>query len=179
MNNPDVVKELLDWTEWFINETGVDGLRLDAVKHISATFFRDFLYTIRKRTGKELFAVGEYYSNSVDDLLWYLNATHFEMSLFGFALRNKFTQACRTPGYDLRNLMDDTLSVRCPTNVVTFVDNHDVQPLREQHDTYVDWWFRPHAYALILLREEGYPCVFYPDLYGASCEFGIDGVVID
>ena len=27
-------------------------------------------------------------------------------------------------------------------------------------------WFKPLAYALILLREEGTPCVFYGDLYG-------------
>ena len=31
----------------------------------------------------------------------------------------------------------------------------------------MDPWFKPIAYALILLRDEGYPCVFYPDLYGA------------
>jgi alpha-amylase len=27
--------------------------------------------------------------------------------------------------------------------------------------------YRPSAYALILLRSQGYPCVFYPDIYGA------------
>jgi alpha-amylase len=145
MNNPEVVKELIEWTIWFINETGIDGLRLDAVKHISATFFRDYLYTVRERTGKNLFAVGEYYSNDVNDLMWYLQATDYQMSLFAFALRNKFTQACRTPGYDLRNLMDDTLAVRCPVNAVSFVDNHDVQPLREAHDSYVEFWFRMHS----------------------------------
>ena len=28
-------------------------------------------------------------------------------------------------------------------------------------------WFKPLAYALILLREGGYPCIFYGDYYGA------------
>lgn len=27
-------------------------------------------------------------------------------------------------------------------------------------------WFKPLAYALILLRKDGHPCVFYGDLYG-------------
>jgi alpha-amylase len=27
-------------------------------------------------------------------------------------------------------------------------------------------WFKPVAYSLILLRESGYPCVFFADLYG-------------
>jgi alpha-amylase len=32
----------------------------------------------------------------------------------------------------------------------------------------VEAWFKPLAYALILLRENGVPSVFYPDLFGAS-----------
>lgn len=29
-------------------------------------------------------------------------------------------------------------------------------------------WFKPSAYALILLMKEGYPCIFYGDYYGVS-----------
>jgi alpha-amylase len=32
----------------------------------------------------------------------------------------------------------------------------------------VEQWFKPLAYALILLREQGIPCVFYPALYGTT-----------
>jgi alpha-amylase len=49
---------------------------------------------------------------------------------------------------------------------VTFVDNHDTQPLQAL-ESVVESWFKPLAYAIILLRSEGYPCVFYPDYYGA------------
>ena len=34
----------------------------------------------------------------------------------------------------------------------------------------VEPWFKPLAYALILLRREGYPCIFYADYYGAEYE---------
>jgi alpha-amylase len=34
----------------------------------------------------------------------------------------------------------------------------------------VDYWFKPLAYSLILLREQGIPCVFYPSIYGAQYE---------
>ena len=37
-------------------------------------------------------------------------------------------------------------------------------------ESWVEPWFKPLAYALILLRREGYPCVFYPDYYGAEYE---------
>src|SRR4029078_4327931 len=49
-------------------------------------------------------------------------------------------------------------------------DTHDTQPLQSLEE-YIGQWFRPHAYALILLRKGGYPCIFYPDLYG-SCYNG-------
>ena len=32
--------------------------------------------------------------------------------------------------------------------------------------SFVERWFKPAAYSIILLRDEGYPCVFYGDFYG-------------
>jgi alpha-amylase len=58
---------------------------------------------------------------------------------------------------------------------VTFVDNHDSQPLQAL-ESVVEPWFKPLAYAIILLRREGYPCLLYPDYYGAQYEdWGRDG----
>jgi alpha-amylase len=48
---------------------------------------------------------------------------------------------------------------------VTFVDNHDSQP-GQALESWVDDWFKPLAYALILLRQDGYPCLFYGDYFG-------------
>ena len=45
------------------------------------------------------------------------------------------------------------------------MDNHDTQP-GQALQSYVEEWFKAIAYAIILLRKEGYPCVFYGDLYG-------------
>nr|WP_308215307.1 hypothetical protein [Sinobaca sp. H24] len=44
-------------------------------------------------------------------------------------------------------------------HAVTFVDNHDSQP-EESLESWVEEPFKQSAYALILLREDGYPCVF-------------------
>lgn len=46
---------------------------------------------------------------------------------------------------------------------MTLVANHDTQPLQAL-EAPVEAWFKPLAYALILLRENGVPSVFYPDL---------------
>lgn len=43
--------------------------------------------------------------------------------------------------------------------------NHDTQP-SQALSAPINPFFIPLAYALILLRESGYPCIFYGDLYG-------------
>lgn len=47
--------------------------------------------------------------------------------------------------------------------------NHDTQPYQDLEAPISDW-FKPLAYSLILLREAGYPCVWYGDLYGVKGE---------
>ena len=47
--------------------------------------------------------------------------------------------------------------------------NHDTQPYQALEAPIADW-FKPIAYSLILLRSEGYPCVWYGDLYGIKGE---------
>ena len=70
--------------------------------------------------------------------------------------------------------MNRLVSAR-PDLAVTVVANHDTQPLQAL-EAPVDPWFKPIAYALILLREQGYPCIFYPDLYsGHYTDKGQDG----
>jgi len=52
-------------------------------------------------------------------------------------------------------------------HAVTLVENHDTQPLQAL-EAPVEPWFKPLAYAIILLRAEGYPCIFHADYYGAD-----------
>ena len=52
-----------------------------------------------------------------------------------------------------------------PDNAVTFVDNHDTQS-GQALQSEIQQWFKPLAYALILLRSTGIPCVFFGDYYG-------------
>jgi alpha-amylase len=66
----------------------------------------------------------------------------------------------------MRRILFGTLMREQPALAVTFVENHDSQPLQAL-ESVVESWFKPLAYALILLRREGYPCVFYGDYYGA------------
>ena len=65
----------------------------------------------------------------------------------------------------MARLYEDTLTGADPEHAVTFVDNHDTQPGQALY-SFIPAWFKPIAYALILLRAVGSPCVFYGDYYG-------------
>jgi len=167
--NPFVREELNSWGKWYHDQIFFDGVRLDAVKHQSPKFYKEWLTLLRSNTGKNLFAVGEYWAPGLLPLMLdYINATEGCMSLFDASLQHNFHIASAQGGnYDLRKIFDETLVSARPDLAVTLVDNHDTQPMQEL-EAPVEPWFKPLAYALILLRENGYPCVFYPDLYGAS-----------
>jgi len=174
--NPFVREELNHWGKWYHDETGFDGVRLDAVKHISPDFYKEWLHTLRANTGKNIFAVGEYWAPGYLHLLEaYIDSTEGCMSLFDSSLQNNLHNASKNPDFDLREIFTETLVASHPDKAVTVVDNHDTQPLQAL-EAPVETWFKPIAYALILLRKDGYPCVFYPDLYGASYkDHGKDG----
>lgn len=166
MSNPIVKEELLKWGKWYYDTTKFDGLRLDAVKHISSDFYGWWLHEMRNYTGRDFFAVGEYWNGDLARLHDYLKRSLLCMSLFDVPLHYKFYQAsCSNGQRDMRKLFDDTLVGTMPEHAVTFVDNHDTQP-SQALSSFVNSWFKPIAYAIILLMEKGIPCVFAGDLYG-------------
>ena len=90
-------------------------------------------------------------------------------------LHFNFARASESGGnFDMRRIFEGTLVDARPERAVTFVDNHDTQP-GQALQSWVQGWFKPLAYALILLRQGGVPCVFYGDYYGVPHD-GIDPV---
>lgn len=166
LNNFDVIKELKNWGKWYQETTRLDGFRLDAVKHIRSEFFPEWLTALRDDTGKKLFAVGEYWSTNIDTINNYINKTEGVMSLFDVPLHYNFYRASISNGeFDMSQIFEGTLVGTNPEKAVTFVDNHDTEPGQALESWVLDW-FKPLAYSLILLRKDGFPCVFYGDYYG-------------
>lgn len=164
-SNKEVIDECIRWGIWYIDTTRLDGFRLDAVKHIDSGFYKKWLKEMRDYARKELFSVGEYWSYDVNKLHKYLTEVEGTMSLFDVPLHGNFYNAATNENYDMSKILDGTLTKENPEKAVTFVDNHDTQP-GQALQSFVPEWFKPIAYAIILLRREGYPCLFYGDLYG-------------
>ncbi len=176
MSHPEVTGELKYWGEWILNLCQLDGFRLDAIKHINSSFFTDWIQHLEKHAGRNLFVVGEYWTYHLPALSWYAAHSGGQMCLFDAPLHLNFHTASKAGGtYDMRRILDGTLMKEMPLLAVTLVDNHDTQPLQALESP-VEAWFKPLAYAIILLRQEGYPCIFHPDYYGASySDKGRDG----
>ncbi len=175
--NEYVRQELKHFGKWYHETIGFDGVRLDAVKHISPKFYNEWLDYMRAEVKPDMFAVGEYWAPGDLPLLKkYLDAVEGKMSLFDASLHHNLHNASKEgKEYDLTTIFENTLVSDVPTFAVTVVDNHDTQPLQAL-EAPVEEWFKGIAYALILLRESGYPCIFYPDLYGAHYkDYGRDG----
>ncbi|KAF7982385.1 hypothetical protein HWV62_28469 [Athelia sp. TMB] len=170
-SHPEVRKDILDWGVWIVNELDAAGFRFDAVKHIDSVFIRDFVKHVREKSGKDsLFAVGEFWKDSLDSLNTYLDTFGNQFSLFDTPLHYNFKAAAEAGrDYDIRQIWDGSLVQSRAVDAVTVVDNHDTQPYQSL-ESWISGPFKPIAYSLILLRHDGYPCVFIGDLYGLQGE---------
>ncbi|KAH8881372.1 alpha-amylase-like protein [Thozetella sp. PMI_491] len=165
--HPEVRRDLFHWVEWLASQLKLGGLRLDAIKHYSAAFLRDFVRHIDQTVGPDWFLVGEYWEADSRILAKYVEFMHHRISLFDVRLVQNFSRLSFPDDADLRTVFDETLTLYKPLNSVTFVVNHDTQD-GQSLETPIAPWFIPLAYSLILLRANaGLPCVFYSDLYGS------------
>lgn len=166
-NHPEVREEIFKWVDWFIDETKVDGFRYDALKHISEEFIDELSRHITEEKGIDKFYLfGEFWQYSKETMEEYLKATDHNIDLFDVPLHFHLEEASKSNGnYDMRKIFDNTIVSDFPAEAVTFVDNHDSQP-GQGLESWVEDWFKEIAYALILFRKDGYPCIFAGDYYG-------------
>ena len=119
-----------------------------------------------KDTRKDLQSVGEYWNRNLDSLKKYIEKTNSTIPLFDVPLHYNLFEAANSSGYyDFARIFENTLVKEMPNQAVTFIDNHDTEPGQALYSWIPDW-FKPLAYALILLRKDGLPCIFYGDYYG-------------
>ena len=169
-SHPEVKEEIFKWVDWFMDQTGVDGFRYDALKHISDEFIYDLSNHIMEKKKEDFYLFGEYWQYDDGQIDGYLDDTDWKIDLFDVPLHFHMQEASKSNGnYDMRNIFNNTIVKNHPLQAVTFVDNHDSQP-GQSLDSWVDDWFKEIAYSLILFRKDGYPCIFAGDYYGLKGE---------
>lgn len=166
--NPEVVREMKKWIKWYVQTTKVNGFRLDALKHISSDFLAEFITFIKKEIDEDFYTMGEFWKDTPQEISAFSVKMNDLLSLFDSPLHYNFFNASKEgSNYDLRNILKETFLEDKPVFSVSFVENHDTQPLQGLESS-VEEWFKPLAYAIILMSEKAYPCIFYADFYGAE-----------
>jgi hypothetical protein len=182
----DTRQELIDWTKWLNDSIGIDGIRMDAVKHFNPAFVADLLDSMHLNNQTPNFIVGEFYDFNPTALkTWVENvennmlpsaAAEAKVQVFDFALRGTLEAACDQNNYDTRNIFNSGIVYGANGNKdqsVTFVNNHDFRDGNQMVDVHPEL-----AYAYILSNPFiGSPSIFYPDYYGVNLPAGPDANV--
>jgi alpha-amylase len=166
--NPYVIEEMKRWIKWYVETTKIDGMRLDALKHVSSNFLKELITYIKTEINPEYYILGEFWKDDAEKIENFSNEMNNMISCFDVPLHYNFFRASEEgSNYDLRQIFNGSFLKKKPVFSVSFVENHDTQPLQALESAVKDW-FKPIAYSIILLSTQGYPCVFYPDLFGAE-----------
>ena len=117
-NHPEVRRDLFYWVTWLASQVRLGGLRLDAVKHYSASFLRDLVHHIDRAVGKDWFIVGEYWRDDSNVLSKFISFMGDRISLFDVRLVNNFSRLSFKDRADLRTVFDGSLASIRPRHAV-------------------------------------------------------------
>jgi alpha-amylase len=168
---------LRDWTQWLDSNVGIEGLRMDAVKHFPPSFISYLMDELQASAQSPDFVVGEFFDFSASALKGWTDAVNNAMSpaaqseidvkIFDFALRSALKSGCDQFGYDVRNIFNSGIVKGVGGNkdhTVTFVNNHD---FRADDEPILNDPLLPYAY-ILTNPEVGTPTVFYSDYFGIA-----------
>lgn len=116
--HPEVRRDLFYWIQWLAAQITIGGLRLDAIKHYSATFLKDFVNHIDATVGRDWFLVGEYWREDSDVLAKYIEYMNHRLCLFDVRLVSNFSRLSLHPNTDLRTVFAGSLVNIKPRNTV-------------------------------------------------------------
>lgn len=123
--NPEVAKYLIDMAKWWIDETGIDGFRLDTVRHVPKEFWLQFTEEIKKEY-PDFYMIGEVWDGRQDYVGGYQQTGFSGMIDFPmyFAIKDVFASS---KSVDLIKTAIEKSDVYQNRSLYgTFIDNHDV-----------------------------------------------------
>ena len=118
-SHPEVREDVLRWAKWIMSVLPLSGMRLDAAKHFSTAFQRDFIDCVRSQAGdRKVFVIGEYWSGELRALLSYLEEMEYRVAVVDVPLVERFSGLSRTRRADLRGVLKGTLMEARPGNAL-------------------------------------------------------------
>ncbi|MCD4782341.1 MAG: cyclomaltodextrinase C-terminal domain-containing protein [Candidatus Eremiobacteraeota bacterium] len=124
--NPEVYDYLIDTCKSWIDDSGVDGFRLDAVMHVNRSFWDKFSKDIKEHAGPDFYMVGEVFHGDPKKVGAYQSdgmPGMFDMPLY-FTSKEVFAHdgSMKSLAYKMSEL---EASYENPSMMAAFLDNHD------------------------------------------------------
>lgn len=156
--NPEVYRELLASTLWWVEQTGVDGLRLDAVKHVPKAFWERLTADLRAARGPDFLLLGEVLHGDPKVQAPYQRAgveALFDIPLY-YTIKEVFAEGGSAELLGRR--LDEDRSYLAPHKLVTLLDNHDFPRFMTSAGGHRD---RLKLALAFLMTVRGIPSIYY------------------
>lgn len=158
-NNPAAAKYVIDSMKWWIQQTGVDGYRIDTVKHVYRPFWQQFNQSMHQQAGSQFMLLGEIYDGRPEFMAHYLNEgmdSAFDFPLY-YAIKDTFAK-----GQSMRRLGEVFAKDGAYPNanmLSPFIDNHDVA--RFLHEAGSDGRRGLMLSLALIMTIRGFPTLYY------------------
>lgn len=131
--NAQVKAYLFENALFWIRETGVDGFRLDTVKHVPHEFWNEFQYVIKSEY-PDFILLGEVFNKSISVMESYYETGIDSLTNFSMYYGIKDTFKKYGDANRLKVAINNDGKFSQPTHNGIFLDNHDVQRLISASD---------------------------------------------
>lgn len=165
--NPEVKKYLIDMAKWWIKKTGIDGYRIDTVKHVPKEFWVDFAKEIKKDF-PDFYLIGEVFNGDPSYVADYQKTGLSGLLDFPTYYAASDVFKGYKPASDLGNIIYKEGEVYNNRNLMgTFIDNHDVPRFVNQIFNLKDE--RLKSALSFMMTYTGIPIMYY------GTEIGMEG----
>jgi len=122
-DNEEVRQYFIDNALWWIDQTGIDGIRLDTVKHVPIDYWVEFSAAVKAKY-PDFFFIGEVWHSKTSYLAQYQNAGIDSITNYAMfdGIRNAFSG---NNVFDLVSAIRNEKDFTNPTMNSIFIDNHD------------------------------------------------------
>ncbi|MBC7543428.1 MAG: cyclomaltodextrinase C-terminal domain-containing protein [Candidatus Sericytochromatia bacterium] len=155
---PEVSNYLIDNANWWVKQTGVDGLRVDAIKHVDHAFWRKFTSGVKSQN-PNLMLLGEVLHGDPNVVAGYMR-DGFD-SMFDFPLYYGITDvfARGQSARKLGSLLGQDGAYPDGSFLTPFIDNHDVPRFMSVAGN--NGKERLKGALTLTLTVRGMPCIYY------------------
>lgn len=176
-NNRKVTKEIENVMKFWLTDVGVDGFRMDAIKHLveegrvqentqsTHEWLQKNFYPTYKSLDPEAMVVGELFGNDMNSIGSYVNNKQFDMA-FNFQLASSMINSAdsRSASYTNRAL-ELSMKVLDGSEFAPFLTNHDQDRVMSELRGDVN---KAKVAASLLLTSPGTPFIYYGEEIGMS-----------